>query len=119
MNVHVSEWIDFVSTSSTSWKKFNLYWLLNFTRPLIVIRYESLLTDLRSQLRRIGEFLGYGINNERHLACVQNNSNGYFRRTGRRHKNPFTEDMETDLNRTKTEVDVAISWRDDHISIRS
>ena len=55
--VFISEWPSFITKTSESWYLFHVQWLTS-DMCILVVRYEDLKADLKSQIYRIGHFLG-------------------------------------------------------------
>lgn len=106
-----SEWPEFVETYSSWWASHALAWL-QFSRRLLVVHYEQLLTDLVHQLRLLTAFLNVSVPDER-LLCAERNRDGHFKRTGSRRLtfDPFTNDMRTRIDGYVREVDRALGDR--------
>ncbi len=73
-------------------------WLSQKAIPVCVVRYESLVSDLRGELRRVLGFLGHPADNAT-IECVVANSSGHFRRTNHLNFNPFTAENRQFVNR--------------------
>ncbi|XP_060765496.1 sialate:O-sulfotransferase 1 [Neoarius graeffei] len=106
-----NEWPEFVETYSSWWASHALAWL-QFSRHLLVVHYEQLLTDLVHQLRLMTAFLNVTVPEER-LLCAERNRDGHFKRTGPRRFtfDPFTEGMRTRIDGYMLEVDRALRDR--------
>ncbi|KAI5624498.1 WSC domain-containing protein 1-like isoform X1, partial [Silurus asotus] len=106
-----NEWPEFVETYSSWWVSHALAWL-QYSRRLLVVHYEQLLTDLVHQLRLMTAFLNVTVPEER-LLCAERNRDGHFKRTGSRRLafDPFTKDMRTHINGYMREVDRALRDR--------
>ena len=61
-----------------SWKSFLLSWL-QFNRPLLVVEFEKLVTNYRTELERILNFLELDFNPEG-MKCLEHGRSGYFQR---------------------------------------
>ncbi|KAK3549474.1 hypothetical protein QTP86_001474 [Hemibagrus guttatus] len=110
-DTHWKKWPEFVETYSVWWLSHALAWL-KFSRRLLVVHYEQLLTDLMHQLRLMTAFLNVTVPDER-LLCAERNRDGHFKRTGSRRLtfDPFTEEMRTHINGYMREVDRALRDR--------
>ena len=106
---------------SRNWPRIYLHWVREFPNPKdrLIIRYEDLLQDLRTQLVRIAKFLSFNVN-EDVLKCVVNNSTGAFKRNKDKLKpkwlTPFNEDsmkkMKTSRNRLFKYLNLTIPRRE-------
>ena len=61
-----------------SWKSFLLSWL-RFSRPLLIVQFEKLVADYKTELKRILDFLELDFNPQG-LQCLGNNRTGYLKR---------------------------------------
>ncbi|XP_017343840.1 WSC domain-containing protein 1 [Ictalurus punctatus] len=106
-----NEWPEFVETYSSWWASHALAWL-QFSRRVLVVHYEQLLTDLVHQLRLMTAFLNVTVP-EKRLLCAERNRDGHFKRTGSRRLtfDPFTEGMRTRIDGYMREVDRALRDR--------
>lgn len=100
-----------METYSSWWVSHALAWL-QFSRRLLVVHYEQLLSDLVHQLRLMTAFLNVTVPDER-LLCAERNRDGHFKRTGSRRLtlDLFTEEMRTRINGYMLEVDRALRDR--------
>ena len=70
----------FISNKVRTWRKMNLDWLENFSpQQLLVVSYSQLVTDLRSQLKRMATFLNVTVT-ENDLNCTLQRREGSFKR---------------------------------------
>ena len=74
---YVSEkWPNFVKKMSSKWLVFNRNWL-SYKRPLHVVFYDDVKTDMKTELTAMLHFLGYPT---KYLHCALNNADGNFHR---------------------------------------
>ncbi len=78
-------------------------WLSQQRIPVHIVQYESLISDLRGELRKILHFLGYQVSNAT-MNCVMANSHGKFKRTDHLNFNPFTAENHAMVNRIITQA---------------
>lgn len=67
-----------ISNMADTWLEFNFNWLL-FDKPLHIVWYENLLTNLFNELQRILDFLQIHASKEA-LECLMMNVEGPFHR---------------------------------------
>ena len=113
----ISAWKKFVQGQTVDWKNFNLLWMRNFSKPLYLLFYENLQTDLQNELERVFEFLKIQIN-ETALRCIVENKEGNFHRRKKpivgRHQKPlkltdlYTEDLTKNINAASIEVSAVL-----------
>ncbi|RWS11018.1 WSCD family member-like protein, partial [Dinothrombium tinctorium] len=74
-------WKDFAVSQVTAWSRFTLDWL-NFTGPLLILRYEDVVNDIENQLYKMFAFLNVTVRPEM-IKCVIANRDGVFKRPPR------------------------------------
>lgn len=79
-------------------------WLSQKEIPVHIVLYENLLSDLRSELVRMLDFLDFQVSNET-LDCVIENSTGKFKRTQHLNFDPFTSENKAAVNRFIRQAD--------------
>ena len=73
-------WKDFVYTKGEQWEKMNIEWCNHLKGKVLVILYERLRQNIKSELRRILEFLGIDIEHKT-MKCVLSRKEGSFKRS--------------------------------------
>ncbi|XP_071033025.1 WSCD family member AAEL009094 [Parasteatoda tepidariorum] len=73
-----NSWVNFVQTHSRLWMESVLDWL-QFQGPLMVLRYETIIDELPSQLIHLLKFLDTNVSWNA-FQCVLRNRDGIFRR---------------------------------------
>ena len=76
------EWNDTVYESADKWKDHVQRWLngrLPYGSTILVVKFEDLLTDLRTELIRMMEYLEYPYTEEDLNCAIKSNTN-FFRR---------------------------------------
>ena len=53
------EWRNFVNIRIYQWSKMLRYWLVNSTRPVLIVKYEDMKQDPVLQVKRILHFINY------------------------------------------------------------
>ena len=53
------EWRNFVNIRIYQWSKMLRYWLVNSTRPVLIVKYEDMKQDPVLQVKRILHFIKY------------------------------------------------------------
>ena len=90
----ISEWTKFVHEQIPVWQKVNSQVIQNFTKPLYVLFYENLLTELQQELRKMSQFLNIAVN-DTVLDCTFFHQEGRFHRVRKpvQVKELFTNEM--------------------------
>ena len=83
------DWKRYAISAAYRYQRTVERWLKEPTIPTIVVRYEDLVTDTRTQLQRMLEFLQYPYTKER-LDCVINHQVETFHRKHNHEFDPFT-----------------------------
>jgi hypothetical protein len=97
-------WTEFVTKNLQKWKDFNLYWVQKFKKPLLVVKYDSLVENLEVALRRILDFLEHPIN-ENLLYCTLVRREGVYKRIKRINEfDPYTFEMKRAIEETRSLV---------------
>ena len=65
----ISEWNKWAHDQIRNWGRCIDYWINTFQGPKVVVFYEDLISDLKSNLILINEFLGIDLD-ERRLECT-------------------------------------------------
>ncbi|XP_077986099.1 sialate:O-sulfotransferase 2-like [Glandiceps talaboti] len=86
-------WQEFVNVHQKKWKAETTTWL-NFTKPLLVVKYSDLKQHTIDEVGKIVKFLGFELTAERRK-CLEYDMDGIFKRTGHEAlpDDPFTPDM--------------------------
>lgn len=71
-------WKNYVIEKIESWSAFTLDWL-EFDGPMLIIRYEDFLSDLKGELARLLDFLKVNVTSA-NLDCVDHHRNGWQKR---------------------------------------
>ena len=75
----LSEWPTFVNKNIARWQTINSGALQTFNRPLYILLYENLLTDLKHELRKIFQFLNITVNDTVFDCAVLQQEGGFHR----------------------------------------
>ncbi|XP_066952435.1 sialate:O-sulfotransferase 2-like [Macrobrachium rosenbergii] len=81
---------DFVAENIRVWETLLVNHLLLTKAPTHIVYYENLKQNPLSEIRRLLEFLGLPVSEER-MACLQSHTTGSFKRKGREMKDPFAD----------------------------
>ncbi|XP_077986097.1 sialate:O-sulfotransferase 2-like [Glandiceps talaboti] len=86
-------WQEFVNGNQKRWQVQITTWL-NFTKPLLVVKYSDLKQHTIDEVGKIVKFLGFELTAERRK-CLEYDMDGIFKRTGHEAlpDDPFTPDM--------------------------
>ncbi|XP_061624362.1 sialate:O-sulfotransferase 2 isoform X2 [Phyllopteryx taeniolatus] len=105
------EWPEFVKNYAPWWASHTLDWL-HYGKNVHVVHFEALKRDLFSHLKGMVQFLGPKVSEER-LLCVEGQKDGNFKRSGLRklEYNPYTPEMQTNINELIRTVDAALKKR--------
>ena len=96
------KWLHLISNYSLRYVKITNSWL-STKIPTIVVRYEDLVKDTRTQLQRMLEFLQYPYTEER-LDCVMKNQIETFHR--KHHEfDPFTDQQKQEFIKVMKQVE--------------
>ncbi|XP_068166164.1 sialate:O-sulfotransferase 2-like [Antennarius striatus] len=104
-------WSVYVKNGARSWHSHILKWL-NYAKNIKVIYYEDLQRNLLPQLRKIVQFLGLKVSEDR-LLCVEGLKDGDFKRSkkGNLEYNPYTPEMHANFREYIRIVDAALKER--------
>jgi hypothetical protein len=56
------QWVEFVNSKIKQWKAMINYWLVEWTKPVLVVTYEQMKNNTFNQIKRILHFLEYQVN---------------------------------------------------------
>jgi len=99
------DWRKFINNSAGKWKKHINRWLnsrLSNTYTILVVKFENLLTNLRAELKRMMDFLGYPYTEEE-LDCTINSGTNSFRRNHDNYKD-VDHYIQTDIDLVYDEI---------------
>lgn len=99
----LTSWDWFVQVKSGAWLAMLRTWLEQDHVPVMIIEYEKLMTDLRSEVLRMLKFLGREVPNES-LDCAIDNANGSLKRTRHLNMDPFSKDNKAAMDRVLDEA---------------
>ena len=102
-----SELEQFVEKGIDNWVNFYVRWLTTFSKPLLVVRYENLKSDLLGEVGRMCRFLGFDFG-VRQKKCVLEHTEGNFHRKNNKQVDIITNAMKTDLNIASEQLQEAI-----------
>ncbi|XP_061527597.1 sialate:O-sulfotransferase 2 [Phycodurus eques] len=108
------EWPEFVKNYAPWWASHTLDWL-HYGKNVHVVHFEALKRDLFSHLKGMVQFLGPKVSEER-LLCVEGQKDGNFKRSGLRklEYNPYTPEMQTNINELIRTVDCCLK-EEEHV----
>ena len=105
------EWESFVDVRSKVWKHLMEDWIKQFHDPILVLRYENLVSDLEKELKKIDAFLNLHAPDDR-LKCVLNNPGDIYKVT---HPalaaDPYTKEQRYAIEELINDVNLALSRR--------
>ncbi|XP_068166163.1 sialate:O-sulfotransferase 2-like [Antennarius striatus] len=101
-------WSVYVKNGAHSWHSHILNWL-SYGKNIKVIYYEDLQRNLLPQLRKIVQFLGLKVSEDR-LLCVEGEIDEEFKRSkkGNLEYNPYTPEMHANISEYIRIVDAAL-----------
>ena len=91
-------WDWYVEYKGMSWLVLLNTWIKQTALPVLVVRYETLVTNTTQQLARMLDFLDVPVDKER-LKCLEENSEGYFKRHDHLNFDPYTRENKKAINR--------------------
>ena len=115
MNFVSAEWADFVYCHISLWSSFYETWM-TFRKPMMLLRYEDLKSDLKGQLRRLVHFLKVPVEPDAIERTVAN-SEGLFHRSssGQETIRLYSNKMQTLLNTTIAYVEHILANKFDRL----
>ena len=87
------KWVQKIANYTKKYVNEVTSWLSGTKIPTIVVRYEDMVKDTRTQLQRMLDFLKYPYTEER-LDCVMKHQIETFHRKHDHQFNPFTDEQE-------------------------
>ena len=113
------EWADFVYCHISYWPKFHETWM-TFRKPMMLLRYEDLKSDLKGQLRRLVHFLKVPLAPDA-IERTAANSEGQFHRnsSGQGTIRLYSKKMQTLLNTTIDYVEKILANKFDRLGFYS
>ncbi|XP_068166162.1 sialate:O-sulfotransferase 2-like [Antennarius striatus] len=104
-------WSAHLKNDAYLWHSHILNWL-NYAKNIKVIYYEDLQRNLLPQLRKIVQFLGLKVSEDR-LLCVEGEKDGEFKRSkkGNLEYNPYSPEMHANISEYIRIVDAALKER--------
>ncbi|XP_068166159.1 sialate:O-sulfotransferase 2-like [Antennarius striatus] len=104
-------WSVYVKNGAHSWHSHISNWL-SYGKNIKVIYYEDLQRNLLPQLRKIVQFLGLKVSDDR-LLCVEGEKDGEFKRSkkGNLEYNPYIPEMHANISEYIRIVDAALKER--------
>ncbi|XP_041972464.1 WSCD family member AAEL009094 [Aricia agestis] len=99
-----SDWETYVFNQLRIWEHLHWSWLHNFSGPVHIVFYETLVDDTQCTLGGILNFLNQTVSEE-HMECTVVNKEGIYRRQKKLHNfEPFTQEMYAAIDVVKKRV---------------
>ena len=106
----------FLKRRTDKWITFHVDWLKQFKKPLLVIRYENLKSDLLKEVGRICRFLGFEFT-KRQRECVLNHAEGNFHRKHQKKDRVISKKQDLYLKKATQQVEKEIQNRLQHVNV--
>ena len=109
------DWKSFVNKSATDWRLHVEQWLgsaLPYNSTILVIKYENLLTDLRTDLIRMMKYLEYSFTEE-DLDCTIKSSTTSFHRA-HDHSNDIEYFMHSEVDLVYNQIKLVDKFLKNH-----
>ena len=87
-----------MESRSNAWAYLLYTWLAHDRFPLHVVRYELLISDTRSELVKILEFLDFTIDNDTLNCALENNDQSIFKRRAHLNFDPYSRENKNVVN---------------------
>ncbi|CAH0758810.1 unnamed protein product [Diatraea saccharalis] len=92
-NREESDWSYYVASQLTAWESLHRLWLTRFPGPVHVVFYETLVSDTRSTLQGVLDFLNRTVS-EAEMNCAISLKEGIYRRKKKiKNFDPYTPEM--------------------------
>lgn len=107
------EWTNFAKSSAKEWSK-SIQDELRMIQHVLIVFYENLVKNTQYELRRMLDFLQVA-QNETRIACLLQNSTGYFKRVHKNFSfNPFSANINRTINQNIRKVRKFMKWNYNH-----
>lgn len=73
------EWLKFVHDESIEWRNINMDWLVNYGKPLHIVLYNDMLTDVANVMRTVINFIELPVSSS-NFQCMLRRKHGIFKR---------------------------------------
>jgi len=86
-------WSDAVRKSSSAWRVHLEKYINSAKSPTLVVKYENLLTDLHTELKRMMEFLEIPYTEEDLQCTINSTLEGFHRKHNKSVVDPYTPEL--------------------------
>ncbi|CAH1799606.1 unnamed protein product [Owenia fusiformis] len=103
------DWERFTMIYGDDWLNHNTEWI-QISEPLYIVLYDNLMNDLKSELRKLAQYLGFTAD-ESLLDCIHNHKNSLKKKKNMTELYPFNKETELRLDGYLEEICQALQTR--------